>query len=109
MICYERDGVQMIVNENMTRVMESCGYKRVVEKAALSSVRIPEPVQEIETNPSDAEMGEPKTEQKQYQRSEITRMSTADLKDVAASIGIEVTEESTGKMLKEQIIEKLGL
>ena len=45
MICYEKDGVQMIVNENMVRVMESCGYKRVVEKTAPSSVQIPDPVQ----------------------------------------------------------------
>lgn len=109
MICYEKDGVQMIVNENMARVMESCGYKRAVEKAAPSSAKIPEPVQAIETNPSDADAGEPKTEQKQYQRSEITRMSTADLKELGKSLGLEVTEESTGKMLKEQIIEKLGL
>ena len=42
MICYEKDGVQMIVNENMVRVMESCGYKRVVEKTAPSSVQIPD-------------------------------------------------------------------
>lgn len=110
MICYEKDGIQMIVNENMVRVMESCGYKRAVEKTAPSSVQIPlDPAQAIETNPSDADMGEPKTGQKQYQRSEITRMSTSDLKEVAKTLGLEVTEESTGKMLKEQIIEKLGL
>ena len=109
MICYEKDGVQMIVNENMVRVMESCGYKRVVEKTAPSSAQIPEPVQIIETNPSGADMGKPKTGQKQYQRSEITRMSTSDLKEVAKTLGFEVTDESTGKMLKEQIIEKLGL
>lgn len=111
MICYERDGVQMIVNENMARVMESCGYKRAVEKAAPSSVQIPnsESAWTIEANSSDADVSEPKSEQKQYQRSEITRMSTADLKEVAKSLGVEVTEESTGKMLKEQIIEKLGL
>lgn len=46
---------------------------------------------------------------KQYSKSEIQRMSTADLKTVAAEIGIEVTEESTGKALKEEIIAKLGL
>lgn len=109
MICYEKDDIQMIVNENMARVWESCGYKRAVEKTAPSSVQIPEPVQTIETNPSDADMGEPKTGQKQYQKSEITRMSTSDLKEVAKTLGLEVTEESTGKMLKEQIIEKLGL
>ena len=109
MICYEKDGVQMIVNENMVRVMESCGYKRVVEKTAPSSVQIPDPAQTMETNPSDDDMSEPKTGRKQYQRSEITRMSTSDLKEVAKTLGLEVTEESTGKVLKEQIIEKLGL
>lgn len=45
----------------------------------------------------------------QYSRSEIARMSTADLKEIAISLGLEVTEESTGKVLKEQILEKLGL
>lgn len=68
MICYEKDGVQMIVNENMARVMESCGYKRAVEKAAPSSVQISELEQAIETNPSDTGISEPKTEPKQYQR-----------------------------------------
>ena len=111
MICYEKDGIQMVVNENMARVWESCGYKRAVEKVAPFSVQISEPeqAQKVEMNLSNTGTSEPKVEQKRYQRSEITRMGTADLKNVAASIGIEVTEESTGKVLKEQIIEKLGL
>ncbi len=109
MICYERDGIQMIVNENMARVMESCGYKRAVEKAAPSSMLISEPEQTIETNKSNANENKSELGTRQYSRSEITRMSTADLKEVAKSLGLEVTEESTGKMLKEQIIEKLGL
>ena len=54
---------------------------------------------------------EPETEKDtpSYSRSDITRMSTADLKTLAASIGIEVTDESTGKALKEAILSKLGL
>ena len=48
-------------------------------------------------------------EEPKYSRSEIMRMSTADLKTVATSIGIEVTDESTGKALKEEILAKLGL
>lgn len=36
-------------------------------------------------------------------------MNTADLKELGKSLGLEVTEESTGKVLKEQILEKLGL
>ena len=50
-----------------------------------------------------------KKEEKQHSRSEISRMSTADLKTLAPTLGIEVTEESTGAKLKEEIIEKLGL
>lgn len=72
------------------------GYRKVVEQ---STAPVPEqPVEET-----------PKEENKQYSRSEIARMNTADLKELGKSLGLEVTEESTGKMLKEQIIEKLGL
>lgn len=47
--------------------------------------------------------------EKQYTKSDISRMSTADLKTLAPTLGIEVTEESTGAKLKEEIIGKLGL
>ena len=46
---------------------------------------------------------------KQYSKSDISRMSTADLKTLAPTLGIEVTEESTGAKLKEEIVAKLGL
>ena len=46
---------------------------------------------------------------KQYSKSEISRMSTADLKALAPTLGIDVTEESTGAKRKEEIIAKLGL
>lgn len=48
-------------------------------------------------------------QEKQYTKSDISRMSTADLKALAPTLGIEVTEESTGAKLKEEIIAKLGL
>ena len=96
MVCYEKDGVTMVVHENMARVMESCGYRKAVEQSTA-------PV------PDQPAMEPPKDENKQYSRSDITRMSTSDLKAVASSLGLEVTEESTGKVLKEQILEKLGL
>lgn len=57
---------------------------------------------------SESAVSENKTES-QYKKSEISRMSTDDLRKVAKSVGIEVTEESTGAKLKEEIIEKLGL
>lgn len=50
-----------------------------------------------------------KKEEETYSKSEISRMSTADLKTLASTLGIEVTEESTGAKLKEEIIAKLGL
>ena len=52
---------------------------------------------------------EEQKQEKQYSKSDISRMSTADLKTLAPTLGIEVTEESTGAKLKEEIIEKLGL
>lgn len=44
-----------------------------------------------------------------YNKSDISRMNVEELKKLAAELRIEVTEESTGKALKEQIIAKLGL
>ena len=52
---------------------------------------------------------EHKVDGKQYSKSEIQRMSTADLKTLAPTLGIDVTEESTGAKLKEEIIARLGL
>lgn len=52
---------------------------------------------------------EEQKQEKQYTRSDISRMSTADLKALAPTLGIDVTEESTGAKLKEEIIAKLGL
>ena len=46
---------------------------------------------------------------RKYSKSEISRMKTDELKALAPTLGIEVTEESTGAKLKEEIIEKLGL
>ena len=46
---------------------------------------------------------------KHFTRTEISRMPVDELKAYAPTIGIEVTEESTGAKLKEQIIAQLGL
>lgn len=105
MICYEKDGVQMIVNESMARVMESCGYKRAVEKAAPSPMQI----SGLGMNLGNAGAGDTKEGRRQYQKSEITRMSTADLRELAKSLGLDVAEGSTGKALKDEIVTKLGL
>lgn len=107
MVCYEKDGVTMIVNESMGMIFESCGYQKVENSSAAPlSAEIPNNVPEPTDNPVETEN---KEDQRKYSRSEITRMSVADLKKLAKNLGIEVTEESTGKALKEQILEKLGL
>ena len=46
---------------------------------------------------------------RKFSKSDISRMSTDDLKAFAPTLGIEVTEKSTGAKLKEEIIAKLGL
>lgn len=108
MVCYEKDGVTMIVNESMGRIFESCGYQKVENSSAAPlSAEIPNTDPVPADNPVETENKE--EDQRKYSRSEITRMSAADLKKLAKNLGIEVTEESTGKALKEQILEKLGL
>lgn len=55
------------------------------------------------------EVKEQKEENVNYKKSDIALMKVSDLKVLATKIGIEVTEESTGAKLKEEIIAKLGL
>lgn len=46
---------------------------------------------------------------KEYTKTEINRMSTAELKEVAKANGIENAEDITGGELKKILIEKFGL
>lgn len=46
---------------------------------------------------------------KQYTKSEINRMSTAELQSLAKENGITDAEETTGGELKKILIEKFGL
>lgn len=46
---------------------------------------------------------------KKYTKTEINRMSTADLKEFAVEQGIDNAEEMTGAELKKVLIEKLEL
>lgn len=109
MIKLEKEGVIMQVSsERMACVFESCGYTRVVEKSTALDPVIEEPRHEEPQNLEDKTDEEPQ-DKKKYSKSDITRMSTANLKELAKTLSIEVTEESTGKVLKEQIIGKLGL
>ena len=60
---------------------------------------------EKEPDDSNSENHEDENAGKQYSKSDISRMSTADLKTLAPTLGIEVTEDSTGATLNEEIIE----
>lgn len=51
----------------------------------------------------------PPTEEVIYTKTEINRMPTAELKEVAKTNGIENVEEMTGAELKKVLIEKFGL
>lgn len=68
--------------------------QRVAKEATLSTSKTP--VVKEETK-------------KTYTKSEITTMSTSDLKELAVSLGIEDAENTSGMKLKPIIIEKLGL
>ena len=75
MVSYEKDGVTMVVHDGMARVMESCGYRKVVEQ---STAPVPEqPVEET-----------PKEENKQYSRSEIARMNIGKILRAGSNRGI---------------------
>ena len=50
-----------------------------------------------------------KQSQPQYTKTDINRMSTAELKEVATNNGIENAEDMTGGDLKRVLIEKFGL
>lgn len=49
------------------------------------------------------------TTENQYTKTDINRMSTAELKEIAKEKGIENAEDITGGELKKILIEKLGL
>lgn len=49
------------------------------------------------------------TTENQYTKTDINRMSTAELKELAKEKGIENAEDITGGELKKILIEKLGL
>lgn len=48
-------------------------------------------------------------ESKKYTKSEITTMKTADLQELAASVGIEDADKMTGSVLKKLLIDKFEL
>lgn len=52
---------------------------------------------------------QPEQEQKQYSKSDISRMNVENLKRLAADLEIENSDAMTGEALKMALVEKLGL
>lgn len=81
------------------------------KKRLWAKLKEKEEKKEEETLPlsdSDIELEERPEEQK-YTKSDIQRMSTTDLQNLAASIGIEGAFDMTGADLKKRLISDLGL
>lgn len=58
---------------------------------------------------SDDDITRETQEEKKYTKTDINRMSTAELRKLAASDGVENAEEMTGSELKEYFISMFGL
>lgn len=98
-----KDGVRFSVRDkNHLSAFLNNGW--VVDDSANGTEKEPDDIKS-----DDAEYTDTDNTEKQYTKSDISRMSTADLKSLAPTLGIDVTEESTGAKLKEEIIAKLGL
>lgn len=72
----------------------------------------PAPVQEIKEEPIPFSVGEAETEngsEKTYTKTEINRMNVAELREVAALVGIENADEESGANLKKILINFFGL
>lgn len=113
-----KDGIIMEVSNEMAKVFLDAKYTEVVEVETTSNIKDElenhdeteniDTIEKIEVEAESKDEDEVETKTK-YTKTEINRMSTADLKELAPTLGIEVTEESTGADLKKGIIEALGL
>ena len=95
MVRLMKGSVIMDVNEDIASVFKENGYVEVAEKSAVSQPAMEEKTEDVKST--------------DYTKSDILRMKTEDLKVLAVQLGFEVTEESTGKALKEEIVSKLAL
>ena len=72
-----------------------------------------EPGEDVPIEDAEAVEEEPlpftEDDEKIYTKSEISRMSTAELQDLADSLGFENAKETSGSKLKEKLIEYYGL
>lgn len=67
-------------------------------------------IAEVEKSTSDfSQYMNPPEEPKAYSKTEINRMSTAELKELAKEQNVDNSESMTGADLKKALIEKFGL
>lgn len=101
MVCFRKDGMTMTVSENAATSFERNGWVRQPVNGA--------PVCDDAADVVAEDKKEETLAGPAYTKTDISRMNLDNLKTLAAELGIEVTEESTGNKLKPAIIEKLGL
>lgn len=93
MIKVEKNGVRMAAKDgNQLAAFLNNGWKKIEN----------EPEEKAPEQPQETKLPE-------YKKSDISRMNVEDLRKLAAELGIDGAEESTGEALKAAIIEKLGL
>ena len=91
-------------------------YPYIVNKNGIwypSGTEVPDGAEAVENKKEDnfaQYMNEPvESEEVTYTKTEINRMSTADLKALAKSKDVEDAEKMSGAELKKVLIEKFGL
>ena len=91
-------------------------YPYIVNKNGIwypSGTEVPDGAETVENKKEDdfaQYMNEPvESEEVTYTKTEINRMSTADLKALAKSKDVEDAEKMSGAELKKVLIEKFGL
>ena len=77
---------------------------KVVNTVGVTKKVAPTPVKEI-AKPVE----QPQEDKTEYTKTTVNRMTTAELQNLGAEIGIKNADKKNGGILKTEIIEKLGL
>lgn len=93
----KKDGVYYQAGENVPEYRKSQPEELAEEETSLPY------------SDSDISFETKGNEEKKYKKADINRMSTAELQNLAASIGVEDAFDMTGGDLKKRLIYDLGL
>lgn len=83
--------------------------KRLYELSSKYNLQGKPLIEYVENDVREVEKTTPNIEQKKYTKTEINRLSTADLRELAKEYGVEDAESKSGSNLKKILIETLGL